>query len=57
MGEWNQISLLDREGLSILAFNQHSDWARRNLTYVRAELRAMQVIWRPVRFCKVAKAL
>jgi HK97 family phage major capsid protein len=53
VGEWNQIALLDREGLSILAFNQHSDWARRNLTYVRAELRAMQVIWRPVRFCKV----
>lgn len=53
VGQWDQIALLDREGLSILAFNQHSDWARRNLTYVRAELRAMQVIWRPVRFCKV----
>jgi HK97 family phage major capsid protein len=56
VGEWNQIALLDREGLSILAFNQHSDWARRNLTYIRAELRAMQVIWRPVRFCKVTRA-
>jgi len=53
VGEWTQIALLDREGLSILAFNQHSDWARRNLTYVRAELRSMQVNWRPVRFCKV----
>jgi HK97 family phage major capsid protein len=57
VGEWSQIALLDREGLSIMAFNQHSDWARRNLTYVRAELRAQQVIWRPARFCKVGVGL
>lgn len=49
VGDFRQIALLDREGLSILAFNQHKDYAQRNLTYVRAELRAAQVIWRPNR--------
>lgn len=48
-GDFRQIALLDREGLSIQAFNQHRDYAQRNLTYVRAELRAAQVIWRPNR--------
>lgn len=49
LGDFRQIALLDREGLSIQAFNQHRDFAQRNLTYVRAELRAAQVIWRPNR--------
>ncbi len=49
LGDFRQIALLDREGLSIQAFNQHKDYAQRNLTYVRAELRAAQVIWRPNR--------
>lgn len=49
LGDFRQIALLDREGLSVLAFNQHKDFAQRNLTYVRAELRAAQVIWRPNR--------
>lgn len=49
VGDFRQIALLDREGLSIQAFNQHKDYAQRNLVYVRAELRAAQVIWRPNR--------
>jgi HK97 family phage major capsid protein len=49
LGDFKQIALLDREGLSVQAFNQHADFARRNMTYVRAELRAAQVIWKPSR--------
>lgn len=48
-GDFKQIALLDVEGLSVLAFNQHKDYAQRNMTYVRAELRAEQVIWKPSR--------
>ena len=47
VGDFRQLALLDREGLAIQAFNQHKDYAQRNLTYVRAELRAAQVIWKP----------
>ncbi|MGW0642377.1 phage major capsid protein [Streptomyces badius] len=53
LGDWRQMALLDVEGLSILAFNQHKDYAQRNLVYVRAELRAMQVIWKPNRLIVV----
>ncbi|WP_263170674.1 phage major capsid protein [Streptomyces sp. SCSIO ZS0520] len=53
LGDWRQVALLDVEGLSILAFNQHKDYAQRNLVYVRAELRAMQVIWKPNRLIVV----
>ncbi|WP_431863017.1 phage major capsid protein [Microbacterium algeriense] len=49
LGDFRQIALLDREGLSVQAFNQHKDYAQRNMTYVRAELRAAQVIWKPSR--------
>jgi HK97 family phage major capsid protein len=53
LGDWRQVALLDVEGLSILAFNQHKDYAQRNLVYVRAELRAEQVIWKPNRLIVV----
>ncbi len=56
VGEFKQIALLDREGLSVVAFNQHKDYAQRNLTYVRAELRAAQAIWRPARFVVIEAA-
>ncbi|MFF3671694.1 phage major capsid protein [Microtetraspora malaysiensis] len=56
LGDWRQIQLLDVEGLSILAFNQHRDYAQRNMTYVRAELRAEQVIWKPNRLVVVKPA-
>lgn len=55
VGDFKQIALLDREGLNVLAFNQHEDFARRNLVYVRAELRAAQAIWRPNRLAIVSK--
>lgn len=54
LGDWRQVALLDREGLSVLAFNQHKDYAQRNLVYVRAELRAAQVIWKPNRLIVVS---
>lgn len=47
VGNLKTITLLDREGLNVQAFNQHADWARRNLVYVRAELRAGQAIFKP----------
>lgn len=50
VGDFRQMALLDRSGLTVEAFNQHKDYASRNLTYVRAELRAAQVIWRPANF-------
>lgn len=53
-GEFSTITLLDREGVSVAAFNQHEDYARRNLTYVRAELRAGLAIFEPIKLCKVA---
>lgn len=49
LGDWSTVTLLDREGLSVTAFNQHADYARRNLTYVRAELRAVQAIFEPAK--------
>ena len=56
LGDFKQVALLDREGLSVLAFNQHKDYAQRNMTYVRAELRAAQVIWKPNRLVVVKPA-
>lgn len=53
LGDFRQIALLDREGLSVNAFNQHKDYAQRNLVYVRAELRAAQAIWKPNRLVVV----
>lgn len=56
LGDFKQVALLDREGLSVLAFNQHKDYAQRNMTYVRGELRAAQVIWKPNRLVIVKAA-
>lgn len=56
LGDFRQVALLDREGLSVQAFNQHKDYAQRNMTYVRAELRAAQVIWKPSRLVVGARA-
>lgn len=49
LGDFNQIAYLDRDGISVQAFNQHKDFAQRNLVYVRAEARGLQAIWRPAR--------
>ncbi|MFF0389671.1 phage major capsid protein [Kitasatospora sp. NPDC004615] len=56
LGNWGTVSLMDREGLSVLAFNQHRDYAARNLVYVRAELRAAQAIFKPAELCVAALA-
>jgi hypothetical protein len=53
VGDFRQVQLLILEALSILAFNQHKDYAQRNLTYVRAELRAVQLIRQPAKLCVV----
>ena len=50
------MQLLDHEGLSVVAFNQHKDYAQRNMVYVRAELRGGVVIWRPNRLALVKTA-
>lgn len=56
LGDFKQVALLDREGLSVVAFNQHKDYAQRNMTYVRGELRAAQVIWKPARLVIIKPA-
>lgn len=56
MGDFRQVHLLIRSALEILAFNQHADYARRNLQYVRAELAAMQLIRRPANLAVVETA-
>lgn len=47
VGDFSGVQLLQREPLSVMAFNQHADFAQRNQTYVRAELRALQFIYAP----------
>lgn len=49
LGDFSTIQLLIRSALSIEVFNQHKDYAQRNLNYVRAELRAMQLFRAPAR--------
>lgn len=50
-GDFSTIHLLQLEALSVLAFNQHKDYAQRNLTYVRAEERAVQLFRNTARLC------
>lgn len=47
VGNFTSVQLLQREALSVVAFNQHRDYAQRNMSYVRAELRAMQLFYAP----------
>ena len=49
MGDFSAVQLLEREGLSVQAFNQNEDDARRNLTYIRAELRELLLIREPAK--------
>lgn len=56
LGDFKQVAYLDRDGISVEAFNQHKDFAQRNLVYVRAEARGLQVIWRPSRLALIEKA-
>lgn len=47
VGRFDSMNYLELEPLSVLAFNQHEDFARRNKTYVRAESRGRQVFYAP----------
>lgn len=47
VGNFRTVTFLQREPLTVLAFNQHKDYAQLNKVYVRAELRAMQLIFSP----------
>lgn len=49
MGDFRAVQFLVYEALSVLAFNQHKDYAQRNLVYIRAELRALQMIRQPAK--------
>lgn len=53
VGDFSTIHLLDYEAVSVAAFNQHKDYAQRNLVYIRAELRALQLIRNAARLCVV----
>lgn len=53
MGDFSVIQLLVYEALNIAVFNQHKDYAQRNLSYIRAELRALQMIRKPAKLCVV----
>lgn len=46
-GDFTTIHFLERSPIEILVFNQHKDYAQRNLNYVRAEKRAMQLFRAP----------
>ena len=47
VGNVSSVQFLEREPLSVVAFNQHRDYAQRNMSYVRAELRGMQLVYAP----------
>jgi hypothetical protein len=53
VGDFKTIHLLALEALTVQAFNQHKDYAQRNLTYIRAEERAVQLIRNAARLCIV----
>ena len=53
VGDFATIHLLSLEALSVMAFNQHKDYAQRNLTYIRAEERAVQLIRNAARLCVI----
>ncbi len=58
IGDFSVIQLLVYEALNIAVFNQHKDYAQRNLSYIRAEMRALQMIRKPAKLCvaKLAQA-
>jgi HK97 family phage major capsid protein len=53
IGDFKTIQLLDLEALAIEAFNQHKDYAQRNLVYIRAEKRAVQLVRNAAKLCVV----
>jgi len=49
LGDFTTVQLLDLDGITVEAFNQNEDDARKNLTYIRAENRALQLIREPAK--------
>jgi len=47
VGDFKTIHFLTRSPIEILVFNQHKDYAQRNLNYIRAEMRGMQLFRAP----------
>lgn len=47
VGRFDSVNFLELEPLNVLAFNQHLDFAQRNMVYVRAELRGRQLFYAP----------
>ncbi len=47
VGRFDSVHFLELEALNVLAFNQHLDFAQRNMVYVRAELRGRQLFYAP----------
>lgn len=47
VGRFDSVNFLQLEALNVLAFNQHKDYAQRNMAYVRAEMRGRQLFYAP----------
>lgn len=47
VGRFDSFHYLELEALNVMAFNQHKDYAQRNMTYVRAESRGRQLFYAP----------
>lgn len=47
VGRFDSVHFLQLEALNVLAFNQHKDYAQRNMVYVRAEMRGRQLFYAP----------
>lgn len=47
VGRFDSVHFLELEPLNVLAFNQHKDYAQRNMVYVRAESRGRQLFYAP----------
>jgi hypothetical protein len=47
VGRFDSVQYLELEPLSVVAFNQHADFAQRNKSYVRAESRGRQLFYMP----------
>lgn len=47
VGRFDSVNFLTLDPLNVLAFNQHKDYAQRNMVYVRAELRGRQLFYVP----------
>lgn len=47
VGRFDSMHFLELEPLNVVAFNQHKDYAQRNMVYVRAESRGRQLFYAP----------